>query len=205
MRWAQGWSQVSMRHLLAALRSPRLGLRQKLGITHLLGWREVYPWLSLQVFPILAYWLATSHQAVDWFVPLFVLTTIFTMSVGPIQAYTGRRNANGTIRRHTAWWWLYLVATSLFYTEYKNVIARTAHIKEAMREKQWKVTPRAVPVPSAAPAAEAEPEPIDFPLPEPPRAPEPALAAPAEVEAPGWTATLAEPAPSAALPVRADR
>ena len=30
---------------------------------YLLGWREVYPWLSLQMFPILAYWLTTGEPA----------------------------------------------------------------------------------------------------------------------------------------------
>ncbi|HWH32002.1 MAG TPA: response regulator, partial [Egibacteraceae bacterium] len=53
MRWAQGWFQVSIRHLWRALRSPGLSVRQKLGALHLLGWREVYPWLSLQMFPII--------------------------------------------------------------------------------------------------------------------------------------------------------
>ena len=30
-----------------------------------------------------------------------------------------------------------------YYIELKNVIARTAHLKEVMRERKWKVTPRA--------------------------------------------------------------
>jgi hypothetical protein len=37
----------------------------------------------------------------------------------------------------------YLVVATLFYTEYKNMIGRVAQIKELMRERQWKVTPRA--------------------------------------------------------------
>lgn len=45
MRWAQGWSQVALRHLRAALRSPELTLRQRLGCLHLLGWRELFPGL----------------------------------------------------------------------------------------------------------------------------------------------------------------
>ena len=31
-----------------------------------------------------------------------------------------------------------------FYTEMKNIIVRTAHLKELMGEKTWKVTPRSV-------------------------------------------------------------
>jgi cellulose synthase/poly-beta-1,6-N-acetylglucosamine synthase-like glycosyltransferase/DNA-binding response OmpR family regulator len=151
MRWAQGWSQVSMRHLRAGLRSPHLSLRQRLGLTHLLGWREVYPWLSLQVFPILAYWLVRGEPALSWFVPVFFATTLFTLSVGPAQALAAYRTAHPAIRRNKRWFWLYLAATSLFYTEYKNVMTRTAHIKEAMREKKWKVTPRPVSSPAPSP------------------------------------------------------
>ena len=35
----------------AGWRADALTLRQKLGFTFLLGWREVYPWLSLQIVP----------------------------------------------------------------------------------------------------------------------------------------------------------
>jgi DNA-binding response OmpR family regulator len=142
MRWAQGWSQVSLRHLAAALRAPALTRRQKLGMVHLLGWRELYPWLSLQVAPVLAYWIWRGEPAIGWFVPVFVATTLFTLTAGPLQAWTAWRNADPSLRPHGRWFWLYLVLASVGYTELKNVIARTAHIKEAMREKTWKVTPR---------------------------------------------------------------
>jgi DNA-binding response OmpR family regulator len=147
MRWAQGWSQVSIRHLLAALRSPSLSLRQKAGMVHLLGWRELFPWLSLQVAPVLGYWMLRGEPAIGWFVPVFVCTTLFTLSAGPMQAWTAWRKADRTLRPHGRWFWLYLVLASLGYTEIKNLIARTAHIKEAMREKTWKVTPRPAPAP----------------------------------------------------------
>jgi cellulose synthase/poly-beta-1,6-N-acetylglucosamine synthase-like glycosyltransferase/DNA-binding response OmpR family regulator len=143
MRWAQGWSQVALRHLRAALRSRELTLRQKLGCLHLLGWRELFPWLSLQTLVILTYWLLRSDPPVSWFVPVFVATTLLTFSAGPLQAWTAWRMAHPSIRRHGGWFVLYGVASQLFYAELKNVIARTAHIKEAMRERKWKVTPRA--------------------------------------------------------------
>ena len=154
MRWAQGWSQVSLRHLAAALRSPALSRRQKAGMIHLLGWRELYPWLSLQVVPVLCYWVYRGEPAIGWFVPVFVATTLFTLSAGPMQAWTAWRNADESLRGRGRWFWLYLVLASLGYTELKNVIARTAHIKEAMREKTWKVTPRPAPAtPSVRPVA----------------------------------------------------
>jgi hypothetical protein len=48
------------------------------------------------------------------------------------------------------------VLASLGYTDLKNVIARTAHIKEAMREKTWKVTPRSAPAAAAGRPVGAE-------------------------------------------------
>jgi cellulose synthase/poly-beta-1,6-N-acetylglucosamine synthase-like glycosyltransferase len=157
MRWAQGWSQVALRHLRAALRSPELTLRQKLGCLHLLGWRELFPWLSLQTLVILTYWLIRSDPPVSWFVPVFVATTLLTFSAGPLQAWTAWRMAHPSIRAHGRWFVLYGIASQLFYAELKNVIARTAHIKEAMRERKWKVTPRAVS------AAAPQPFPIAVP------------------------------------------
>jgi CheY-like chemotaxis protein len=155
MRWAQGWSQVALHHLLAALRSPELTLRQRLGCIHLLGWRELVPWLSLQTFAILAYWLVRGEPTVEWFVPVFVGTTLLTFSAGPVQAWMAWRLSHPSLRQHKAWFVFYGLASQLFYAEFKNVIGRTAHIKEAMRERKWKVTPRAVSAvkPAEAPAS----------------------------------------------------
>lgn len=145
MRWAQGWSQVAMQHLRAALRSRELTVRQKLGCVQLLGWRELYPWLSLQTLTILAFWAVRGTPPVEWFVPVFVFTTLLTFSAGPIQAYTAWRCAHPSVKRHARWFVFFGLVSQLAYVEVKNVIARTAHIKEAMRDRRWKVTPRAVP------------------------------------------------------------
>jgi CheY-like chemotaxis protein/cellulose synthase/poly-beta-1,6-N-acetylglucosamine synthase-like glycosyltransferase len=141
MRWAQGWFQVSMSHLPQAMRSKHLTVRQKLGLFHLLGWREVYPWLSLQMFPIVAYWLFRDDP-IDWVVPIFVVTSLFTLSVGPFQAWFAYRRADPEIRQHRRWFWRYLLVSSIYYTEYKNIIARVAQVKELMGEVDWRVTPR---------------------------------------------------------------
>ena len=72
-----------------------------------------------------------------------MLTTLFTLSVGPGQTYFAWRLAVPELRRHRGWFLSYLVVTSGFYTEMKNVIARVAQIKEAMGDRQWTVTSRA--------------------------------------------------------------
>jgi cellulose synthase/poly-beta-1,6-N-acetylglucosamine synthase-like glycosyltransferase/DNA-binding NarL/FixJ family response regulator len=148
MRWAQGWYQVSLRHLLPMLRRPGASLRSRAGAFYLLAWREIYPWISLQMFPLLAFWILRGEPVIDWFVPVFVATTLFTLTAGPIQVLFAAKLAHPSIKRHRRWFAFSLVASLFFYTEFKNVIVRTAHLKELMGEKAWKVTPR-----TARPAA----------------------------------------------------
>jgi cellulose synthase/poly-beta-1,6-N-acetylglucosamine synthase-like glycosyltransferase len=143
MRWAQGWLQVSNRHIRPNLRSPHLSGRQKFGIAHLLVWREIYPWLSLQVLPIVAYKLWWRGEPIHWFMPFFFFTTLVMLCNGPSQIWYTYHLAHPEIRRHKGWFVFYYVVSCLFYIEFKNVIARVAHVKEAMRERQWIVTPRA--------------------------------------------------------------
>jgi hypothetical protein len=130
------------------VRNPGLTRRQRSGLLYLLGWREVYPWISLQAFPILGYWFLRGSPPIDWFVPIFVFTTIFTTSAGVMQSWTAWRLARPELRRRRRWFTVFALSSLVFYTEYKNVMTRTAHLKEAMRERQWKVTPRSAHVPS---------------------------------------------------------
>jgi DNA-binding response OmpR family regulator/cellulose synthase/poly-beta-1,6-N-acetylglucosamine synthase-like glycosyltransferase len=145
LRWAQGWFQVSRRHFWRALRSRKLTLRQKIGVFWLLGWRELYPWISIQVFPLVIYWTVKygGVEKLNWLIPIFVLTTLFTLSVGPGQTLFAYLLAAPEVRQHKRWFFSYFLFTSLFYTEFKNTIGRIAQIKELMGERHWKITPRA--------------------------------------------------------------
>ena len=142
-RWAQGWFQVSRKHLWRTFRSPHLTLRQKAGLGFLLGWREIYPWLSLQMFPVLGY---TAYREgvgqLNWLAPALVLATLFTLAVGPAQTLFAWRLAVPELRKRKSWFWSHLLVASLCYTEWKNVVARIAQIKELVGESQWHVTPR---------------------------------------------------------------
>ena len=142
LRWAQGWFQASLRHVVPALRSPHLDLRQKIGIVHLLVWRECYVWLCLQIFPILAFWLFVRHDSLNWVVPLFLIATIVIAMTGPFQVAVAYRLAAPEIREHKNWFVLYLFSAFVFFSELKNAISRLAHVKELARERSWKITPR---------------------------------------------------------------
>jgi cellulose synthase/poly-beta-1,6-N-acetylglucosamine synthase-like glycosyltransferase len=147
MRWAQGWFQVSGKHLVRGWRSRVLTLRQKVGFTFLLGWRELYPWISMQVVPLIAFFAVDRGGlgALDWFIAILLLSTLFTVAVGPATTLFASWQAEPSIRQRRAWFWAYLVVSTFFYTEFKNTIARVAQIKELMGEKAWKVTPRSAP------------------------------------------------------------
>ncbi|WP_433334303.1 glycosyltransferase [Spirillospora sp. CA-294931] len=141
-RWAQGWLQVSRAHLRTALTSPSFTRRQRAGLLLLLGWREVQPWLTLQMLPILLYTI-WSDGGVDWAVPLFLLATLFTAATGPVQAAFAWRLAAPMVRRRRRWFVTYLVLSAVFYGHFKNQVARSAHLKELLGVRQWLVTPRA--------------------------------------------------------------
>ena len=147
MRWAQGWFQVSIRHLWRGWRSHNLRLRQKLGLTLLLGWREAYPWVSIQMIPIIAFFIynAGGPQNLDWFLPVFVLTSLFTFGVGPGQTLFAWLLAAPEIKAHKRWFWEFLVVAMVLYTEFKNVINRVSQVKEFWGDREWKVTERTGP------------------------------------------------------------
>nr|WP_246096281.1 glycosyltransferase [Streptomyces botrytidirepellens] len=143
-RWAQGWLQVSLKYLWRAMRSPAFTFRQKAGLFVLLGWREVQPWLTLQILPVLLYaaWRAGGPGELDWAVPIGLLATLFTLSAGVVQALFAWRLAIPELRRRRAWFWRYLFVATFFYSHFKNIVARQALLKEVLRDQQWRVTPR---------------------------------------------------------------
>ncbi len=157
MRWAQGWFQVSMRHVLEGMFSSTLSARQKAGIFMLLGWREMYPWISIQMIPIVAF-LALQAGGVNklsWFVPLLVMTTLFTFSVGPGQVIFAWKLATPEVKKNKSWFVTYFLVSGFFYTEMKNMINRISQIQEIARNREWKVTPRSVEL-----STDASPQPV---------------------------------------------
>jgi len=118
-------------------------------------WREMYPWIANQMIPIIIFWTLKfgGLNRIDWLVPIFVITTIFTMGTGPAQTLLAWRLAHRDIRQHQAWLLNYLVTSSVFYTAFKNLIAVVAQVNEAMQQRRWMVTPRTAR--AAATAAES--------------------------------------------------
>jgi hypothetical protein len=123
------------------VRTGNLTLRQKLGLLHLLGWREISPWIGIQIIPIITYSFVRGDEQ-NWFTPVMFMCTVFTLSVGPIQTFFAYKVGHRNIRQHKSWFFLYLLASSPLYTEYKNVISRISNVKELTGDHAWRVTPR---------------------------------------------------------------
>ena len=176
MRWAHGWAQVSHRHLWKAVCSPALSVRQKAGLVWLLGWREVYPWLSLQMYPLILVSLLYHHggHGPRLNVSLYLFTALFSTMVGPLQALFAYALADGSIRRHPGWFVRFCLV-NVAYSEFKNVIARLAPLKGLLRDNAWHVTPRSGPLPGEAGAVGVSPDgqPPLAVLPRPPSVPPP--------------------------------
>ena len=73
---------------------------------------------------------------------MFALATLFIAVSGPLQTLAAWRLATPDLRRHPKWFLGAAVANLFFYTEFKNLIARVAHLKQLRGEHQWVVTPR---------------------------------------------------------------
>ena len=111
MRWAQGWFQVSIKHAFGLLGSEKTTIRQKIGIWHLLIWREIYPWISLQIIPIILFWavLFDGFHNIDWFVPLFIVTSLVTLGTGPAQIFYIWQLSHESVARYPCWYVLYAI------------------------------------------------------------------------------------------------
>jgi cellulose synthase/poly-beta-1,6-N-acetylglucosamine synthase-like glycosyltransferase len=142
LRWAQGWFEVTLRHQGAIVRSPRLSGELKLYWTYLLGWRELFPLLSLQIFALL---LADAllGRPFTWFSqPFLLITTLVTLIAGPLAAIVTYKVALGSQRRELRRWFFIYAAGSLLYTIVKNTVALAANVRELVGQRSWIVTSR---------------------------------------------------------------
>lgn len=144
-RWAQGWVQVTTRHLLSCVRSPALTVRQRLGAALLLGWREVAPWMTLAVLPLLVYALwFDGEPGLPLNLSMLWLAAAFTTLAGPFQTWVAYRTTPVAHRGPVSRYVVYGLLSILAYTELKNVVARVAQVKQLAGERAWVITPRSV-------------------------------------------------------------
>ena len=149
-RWAQGWLEVTLTYIPALLRTRHLNTGQKLLWFYLLAWREIYPLLAMQFFPLIwaAWWLA---RPLHWLgTPLFIATTVLNLSVGLFQTWVTYRQSTTAGRRSLGGWYLVYGLFSLVYTTVKTTVTLVAQYGHLRRDRAWVTTPRATPFGTAA-------------------------------------------------------
>lgn len=165
LRWAQGWFQVTRAYGSDVRHRFSLSRRQRIGMMFLLRWREVTPWVGQLAVPLVGYalWQADGDwSAVSLGLPLTLLFLV-SLSTTLGQLIFGWLNATATMRRRP-WWFLLYLLVGPFYSEWRNVVSRVAHIRELSRTRDWVVTPRGagpeVDGEDASPSFDVAPEPL---------------------------------------------
>jgi len=138
-RWAQGWLQVSLKHQGPIWRTNHLTALQKLHWTYLLLYRELYPLITLQIFPVvISLWLYQGDVPLrtHWFL---WLSTVATLASGPIATISAMKNAH--IRYH--WWYGFVYGlTVIVFVMLKNAIVLVAMYDQLFKKTDWVVTRR---------------------------------------------------------------
>ncbi len=138
-RWAQGWLQVSIRYQRAFWTSRHLSLTQKVYWTYMLLYRELYPLVTLQIFPVvisLYKYQGNVPLSTHWFL---LLSTVVTLASGPFATVSAMKNAHIRYR-----WWYGLVygLTVIGFVMLKNMIVLVAMYDQLFKRTDWVVTRR---------------------------------------------------------------
>ena len=141
-RWAQGWLEVTLKHQKALLKSKHLGPVQKIFWFYLLGWRELYPFLATQFYPML-FAAALLGIPIHWFGnPFFIAVGIINLGSGPFVLWVASRTASPRERRGMRLWYVIYAVTSLLYSSLKTLVTVVAQYSHLIHDREWITTPR---------------------------------------------------------------
>ena len=143
LRWAQGWFQVSMRHLWSGLRVARAQRAPEARPLLPAGLARDLPVALAADVPDRRLTGSSTDGDVDWLDPALRRHDDLHASA-PARGRCSSPIAGGARRsaRTSAGSCSTSSSRSLFFTEFKNVVARVAQIKQLTGERHWKVTPR---------------------------------------------------------------
>jgi len=141
-RWAQGWLEVTLRHQSSLLSTPYLSAGQKSVWFYLLGWREMYPILSIQFFSmIFAAWIL--HVPIHWFnTPFYIASGIVNLGSGPLTLIITSSCSSREGRKGLGWWYWVYALLNLPYTLLKTIVTLVAQYAHLVRDREWLTTPR---------------------------------------------------------------
>ena len=141
LRWAQGWTQVSLQHFWPLITSKYLNLKQKIGVLMLFFFREVYPWVSTQILVLIAYWHSIGKD-VYWRIFIFLVLSGIINAVGPARILITYHLSHPLVKKWD-WFLVYGVFALFVFTEFKNVITRydkSIEVSFFLFSKQTKIT-----------------------------------------------------------------
>jgi cellulose synthase/poly-beta-1,6-N-acetylglucosamine synthase-like glycosyltransferase len=142
LRWAQGWFQVTLRHQRAIWQTGRLSGPQKAYWTYVLGWREIYPALSLQVLSLLTADLILDRP-IEWITkPSLMVSAVFTILIGLLATVWTWKVSLQSSRDHGLRAYLLFALFSFPYTVARNAVAMIATLRELVGFRRWVVTRR---------------------------------------------------------------
>ncbi|CAN0172710.1 unnamed protein product, partial [Ectocarpus sp. 4 AP-2014] len=139
LRWAQGWTEVSVEHAYSCMTSTHIALRQKVGLVYLLGWREVFPYTMF--WPL---WCVAGRAlrvgrldfALSWIV-IGVSLSVFGLA-RVVAAYGVTR---GPIGANVGAFFLFSI-WGIFFDAYLNFIQVYGHGRYFVKANAWVATVR---------------------------------------------------------------
>ena len=125
------------------MRSPHLTVRQKLLWFYLLGWRECFPLLSTQFFPMLfASWIV--GRRLHWFATPYLRGAALAQSLtcSLLVLLVAFITATRLGRKGHAAWYLVHGLFGLIYATLKTTVTLVAQYCHLIRDREWVTTPR---------------------------------------------------------------
>ena len=138
LRWAQGWSQVAVRHL-ALLKHSEFSLYKKFNIFLVLHWREIFYYLTPLTLPA----AVTSILSSGEFAFRLLALTAVQMCVPPLLSLLARYHVRN--ERHPdlgPWAYIKYLTIAPIYDWTKNAVCVLGHFRNACKMTKWRVTTR---------------------------------------------------------------
>lgn len=139
LRWAQGWAEVSTKHVWNCMTSSHLSLRQKLGFVHILGWRELFPYMTF--WPLLCVvghvWRSGTLELVLLWEVLGGMVLIF----GFTRVAAAYALSRGSIGSNIGAFFLFSI-WGMVFDVYLNYLQVCAHGRSLLKANAWVATVR---------------------------------------------------------------
>lgn len=139
LRWAQGWTEVSSKHVLSCIRSPHLSLKQKVGIVHILGWREIVPYTTF--WPLWSVLAGTFRVGSVEFVPFWTALSCVLFSFGVARVVAAYALSRGAVGSSIEAFVMFSVWGMLFEV-YINYLQICGHGRCILKANEWVATVR---------------------------------------------------------------